>query len=514
MMTRLSAIPKRISLVPPTAAPGHGSRDSGSFLGAEAGLFALGRSGRFPEVAHQTSDLDDASLGETVPSPMAAGPPIQRKLVFQYGLETLGEELKKEPVFKLLAGHKETVLVKKGLLSQTFPNTPLNKDKVTQGVSVEITLSEKDLKGLTVDPKTTFDLQRTSTPFLSGIPKSDPTTSFGFPGLDTLSVSHEVDEQLLKAGLVPDTIKRTSLLAPVLSGEPQWDEVMGEFSGERPNILPMLLPETETIPIFDIRRKGDSLSSQTRPPLGMIPNLDKNDFSEIVGGNTTVGTPPKNLSGATVLLHEMAHAVQYLTALPIAEKTRKQEKGKQLLGLPVLSDVAQLTTDIEQGRLDTPLWTLRVFELAEMGMILGILRDLPKGDTKGLDELDALRMLVLDRVKIWMEHDVMINTEHPFAASRGEGIRLRHGEELDQRIPSVVKSKYGRRELERKELEDRTIDGKDRLDLPGARREMTARLQKDSKDLPKNMAELVKKYKSLGVDKELIGDHVDPAFYA
>ena len=51
-----------------------------------------------------------------------------------------------------------------------------------------------------------------------------------------------------------------------------------------------------------------------------------------------------------------------------------------------------------------------------------------------VDKIKLNRLKALRIVKLWIEYDVMINTEHPYADKVNEIIRLRHGEEEDQSV--------------------------------------------------------------------------------
>ena len=126
----------------------------------------------------------------------------------------------------------------------------------------------------------------------------------------------------------------------------------------------------------------------------------------------------KPLSAPTILLHELRHALQLNSDYEI------------------LFDTAKLREDIDTINLSSENWTNRMLELKKMGDYLRenedsnfIVKNQALVDKIKLNRLKALRI-----VKLWIEYDVMINTEHPYADKVNEIIRLRHGEEEDQSV--------------------------------------------------------------------------------
>lgn len=139
----------------------------------------------------------------------------------------------------------------------------------------------------------------------------------------------------------------------------------------------------------------------------------------------------KPLSAPTILLHELRHALQFFDAT-----AKAKAKSGQNSDYEILFDTAKLREDIDTINLSSENWTNRMLELKKMGDYLRenedsnfIVKNQALVDKIKLNRLKALRI-----VKLWIEYDVMINTEHPYADKVNEIIRLRHGEEEDQSV--------------------------------------------------------------------------------
>jgi hypothetical protein len=255
-------------------------------------------------------------------------------------------------------------------------------------------------------------------------------------------------------------------------------------------------------PDLSVRADGKTFEEiETFEDTGMVPIYDITGKYETIKkstGKVQMPVSPNDLSAGTVILHELGHAVQYMNGLDLEDNlTSKIKPGKTLpfIPIPVLSDLKQLEKDIQHHDLKSPFWAARVIELSNLGEVFHIAKDVLGENEKHagalaiIKELNILRLHILDVTKLWMEHDVMINVEHPFAISENEGIRLRHGEESDVTKKSIV-NMGGRDDLIHEQLEQVNID-KRGIDAKTAGKEMTGRLREDSKTLLNDMDKLL-----------------------
>jgi hypothetical protein len=225
---------------------------------------------------------------------------------------------------------------------------------------------------------------------------------------------------------------------------------------------------------------------------GLVPIFDITGRYETIKRAVPMMEPllPTKISFATILLHELAHARQYIIGRNAAgmQKGSKPASRFPFIDLPILNDIESLLNDIRMSQLASPHWTARVLELAELGNVFHITEDIlkDKGEkyrelAASIKELNRHRLFVLDITKLWMEHDVMINVEHGFAAGRGEGIRLRHGEESDVSIREIV-DVSGKDDI--RHVPKNIVLDKSNLHAGNAADEMKAQLKKDSIELP------------------------------
>lgn len=244
--------------------------------------------------------------------------------------------------------------------------------------------------------------------------------------------------------------------------------------------------DTGLLPIFDITGRYNTIKRET--------------------GEHVEPLEPPGISGATVVLHELGHALQYFSFLD-DNKNHASSSGQILkVTLTTLKQIDSLEKDVKTHELATPRWTARVMELSALGEQLHRLHDLAS-DAKNdrlaseVDHLDELRLKALDIAKLWMEHDVMTRIEHPFANKRGEGIRLRHGEESDV-TSKRFRGKAGRKEIEhhspRNEMDRRG------LNYGNAAENMKKQLQVDSAQLPTLVSHLLSGVKQLAMEEKVV----------
>ncbi|WP_457391312.1 hypothetical protein [Roseateles sp. P5_E1] len=240
-----------------------------------------------------------------------------------------------------------------------------------------------------------------------------------------------------------------------------------------------IMEDTGLRPIFDASGRYDTIKQQV--------------------GERIEPLEPPGISGATVLLHELGHALQYFSFLGGPGSESSSSKPLLMGLLPTLAQVDKLEEDIRTHDLKTPRWTARVMELSALGQQLHRLHDLAsdahdKVLPEEIDGLDTLRIHALDIAKLWMEHDVMTGVEHPFAIGRGEGIRLRHGEESDT-TSKRVRGEAGRREIEHHSA----VGAMDRrgLNQGNAADNMKGQLQVDSSKLQEQVRKLLTGVKAL-----------------
>lgn len=200
----------------------------------------------------------------------------------------------------------------------------------------------------------------------------------------------------------------------------------------------------------------------------------------------------KSLSAPTILLHELGHALQFFNAT-------EKAKSDQNSDYKILSNTAKLDEDIETFNLSSENWTNRMLELKKMGDYLRENEDsnFIKKNENLVNKIKLNRLEALRIVKLWIEYDVMINIEHPYADKMNEIIRLRHGEEEDQSQRSYDKIddrfyykiiKNGNRSV----IHDNGFDN-----LKFARDNMEKTLLENTKGLSKTINALMTNYEQL-----------------
>jgi len=205
----------------------------------------------------------------------------------------------------------------------------------------------------------------------------------------------------------------------------------------------------------------------------------------------------------TVLLHELGHVSQYMRE----NQEAVPEDADLVLHPPDMRDLESLAVEralsgkglevflpsggvISVGDgLDDPIWThLRTLLNALRSWLHdaeGFLGDRPGTDdlrpqAQRLEELMAQAQLKLG---LWIEYDVISNVEHPFALSKGEPIRTRHGEEAE--LGEQAKPKL---------LFDLSESLRGPRTLKDVRSEMVDRAQTFSMDLPSILAKISATY--------------------
>lgn len=200
----------------------------------------------------------------------------------------------------------------------------------------------------------------------------------------------------------------------------------------------------------------------------------------------------KSLSAPTILLHELGHALQFFNAT-------EKAKSDQNSDYEILYNTAKLDEDIKTFNLSSENWTNRMLELKKMGDYLRENEDsnFIKKNKELVDKIKFNRLEALRIVKLWIEYDVMINIEHPYADKMNEIIRLRHGEEEDQslRFHNETHDRFYYKII--KEGNRSVIHGNGSDNLRFARDDMKGTLLKNTEGLSETINVLMTDYKEL-----------------